>query len=155
MFAHTFHKVSSNENYAQEFMNYKNVAEQEEIEFESNNSETYNRPFTNKELEQNLSHTKNTAPGRDGIRYQMLKKMPPEAKQYLCKIFKKLWQTSYFQRQWSTTILIPIHKAGKPHNNSNNYRLIALTNCICKLLERLINERLIEHMEMNKHFNNI
>ena len=78
-FAQTFYKVSSNENYTQEFMNHKTVVEQEEIDFESNNSKTYNMPFTNKELEQNLSRTKNTAPGRDGITIKYSRKRHPKS----------------------------------------------------------------------------
>ena len=153
--AATFCRVSSDENYSPEFRAHKDTAEQEDISFESSNREEYNRPFTVEELEYNLSRTKNTSPGKDGIHYQMLKKMPPEAKKYLCKIFNRLWQTSYFPPQWNTAIVVPIHKPGKNHSNSSNYRPIALTSCICKLLERMINERLMDFMEMNRLFSNV
>ena len=89
-FAQTFHQVSSNDNFTQEFLTHKTVAEQEVIYFESNNTEPYNRPFTVKELDFNLFRTKNITPGNDEIHYQMLKRMPLEAKEYLCRIFNKL-----------------------------------------------------------------
>ena len=82
----------------------------------------------------------------------MLKRMPLEAKEYLCRIFNKLWVSSYFPPQWSTAIVVPIHKPRKSPNKCLNYRPIALTSCICKLLERMINERLMKYMEMNKLF---
>ena len=81
--------------------------------------------------------------------------MPPQAKEYLCKIFNRLWQTSYFPPQWNTAIVVPIHKPGKNHSNSSNYRPIALTSCICKLLERMINKRLMDFMEMNRLFSSV
>ena len=68
-FAQTFHQVSSNDNYTQEFLTHKAAAEQEVIYFESNNTESYNRPFTVKELDFNFSRTKNTTPGNDGVHY--------------------------------------------------------------------------------------
>ena len=111
-FTQTFQQVSANDNYGQEFLIHKNAAEQETICFDSPNAEPCNRPFTVEELEFNLSRTKNTTPGNDGVHYQMLKKMPLEAKQYLCKIFNKLWQLSYFPSQWTTVIIVTIHKPG-------------------------------------------
>ena len=45
-FAQTFQQVSSNENYTQEFLRHKAVMEQEDINFDSDNVETCNRPFT-------------------------------------------------------------------------------------------------------------
>ena len=97
--ARTFCQTSRNENYTQEFLAPKTTVEQKGVNFESNNSEHYNRPFTLQELQYNLGHTKNTAPGDDGIHYLMLKRMPEVAKEYMCKIFNKMWQQSYFPRQ--------------------------------------------------------
>ena len=150
-FVKTFQQVSTNDNYGHEFLIHKNATEQGTICFDSHNAEPYNRPFTVEELEFNLSRTKNTIPGNDGVHYQMLKKMPLEAKQYICNILNKLWQL-YFPSQWTTAIIVPIHKPGKNHSNSFNYRPIALTSYIFKLLKRTINERLMDYMEMNKLF---
>ena len=112
--------------------------------------EPYNIPFTVEELEFNLFRTKNKTAGNDGVHYQMLKKMPFEAKQYHCKIFNKRWQLSYFPSRWTTAIIVPVHTPGKNYSNRFNYRPIALTSCVYKLLKRTINERLVDYMEMNK-----
>ena len=49
-FAQTFQQGSSNDNYTQEFLRHKAIIEQEDINFDSDNVETYNRPFTVDEL---------------------------------------------------------------------------------------------------------
>ena len=122
------------------------------ITFESNNTEHYNRPFTVTELEYHLSRTKNTAPG---VHYQMLKRMPDQAKKYLCKIYNRMWQGPHFPDKWKTAIVIPIHKPVKNHTDSSNYRPIAVTSCICKLFERMINTRMLDYLVMKKIFSNI
>ena len=61
--AHTFHDVSINSNYTNDFLNYKNNKEAEAISFDSNNMESYNRQITVQELQRSLEKTKNTAQG--------------------------------------------------------------------------------------------
>ena len=43
--------------------------------------------------------------------------------------------------------IIPIPKPGKDTTNPNNYRPIALTSCICKTFERMVNSRLVWYLE--------
>ncbi|GBN64791.1 putative RNA-directed DNA polymerase from transposon X-element, partial [Araneus ventricosus] len=40
---------------------------------------------------------------------------------------------------------------GKDPKNPSNYRPIALTCCLCKVLERMINRRLVHYLEANKY----
>ena len=47
--------------------------------------------------------------------------------------------------------IIPIPKPGKDPAEPNNYRPIALTSCLCKTLERMINKRLTWFLESNNH----
>ena len=54
-----------------------------------------------------------------------------------------------FPECWSEAIVIPIPKPGKDHSDPNNYRPISLTSCICKTLERMINDRLVWYLEDN------
>ena len=52
-------------------------------------------------------------------------------------------------KSWKEATVIPIPKPGKDNTNPNNYRPIALTSCICKTLERMINEILVWYLEKN------
>ena len=44
---------------------------------------------------------------------------------------------------------MPIPKTGKDTNNPSNYRPIALTSCMCKTMERMVNVRLNWYLERN------
>ena len=48
----------------------------------------------------------------------------------------------YFPNQIEKAIVVPILKPGKIPTNPNSYRLIALSNTMCKLMEKIINYRL-------------
>ena len=108
-----------------------------------------------KDLQFNLERDRITAPGEDGIYYLMIKNLPENAKQYLCKLLNKFFKETYFPEQWTTAIIVPIPKPGKSHNLSTNYRPTALTSCLCKTFEKIINERLLEYLEMHNGFTNI
>ena len=69
--------------------------------------------------------------------------------QTLLKTFNGIWKTGYVPKSWKEATIIPIPKHGKDDTNPNNYRPIALTNCISKTLERMINERLVWYLETN------
>ena len=47
--------------------------------------------------------------------------------------------------------MIPVHKKSKDKSKAESYRPISLTRCVGKLMERLINTRLMWHLEDKKH----
>ena len=147
--AKTFAEVSSDNNYSAEFLPRKIQAEQNMPDFGEVDT-YYNKPFTVKDLNSVLSKTKDTSPGEDGVTYQMIRNMPDHAKEHLVQMFNKFFKDSHFPEQWKKAIIIPIPKPGKNPNSPNSYRPIALTSCLCKTLERLINERLLEYLVMKK-----
>ena len=52
-----------------------------------------------------------------------------------------------FPDLWHQSIVIPIPKPAKDHSSSGNFRPISFTSCLCKLLERMVAERLIWVLE--------
>ena len=50
---------------------------------------------------------------------------------------------------WKEAIVIPVPKKGKDKKNPRSYSPISLLSCVGKLLERMVNRRLINHLESN------
>ena len=65
-------------------------------------------------------------------------------------IFNTSWRTGLLPSSWKKATMIPILKPGKPPNKADSYRPISLTSCLCKLMERMVNRRLIWYLENNR-----
>ena len=148
-FGETFLKNSSSRNYSEKFKNVKKQQEKNKINFKSLNNEEYNNHFNLLELKDAIQKSHDTATGPDEIHYQMLKHLPENALSTLLHIFNDIWTTGVFPDSWRLATVIPIPKPGKDHAEPTNYRPIALTSCLCKTLERMINKRLVWYLESN------
>ena len=82
----------------------------------------------------------------------MLKHLHPNSKLVLLGIINKIWTNDLFPDQWKKAILIPVPKANKDPDNVRNYRPIAMTSVLCKLMERMVNKRLWWLLENNVSF---
>ena len=142
------HNSSSNQ-CSDKFLKYKQIDEKKKINFSSSNDEFYNKEFSSDELKLSLNRAHDTAEGPDKIHYQLLKHLPPETLSLLLDIYNYIWRTGDFPQCWSEATVIPIPKPGKDHSDPNNYRPISLTSCVCKTLERMINDRLVWFLENN------
>ena len=147
--ASQFCSNSSTSHYSEEFQKYKKQQEKTKLNFKSSNNEEYNIPFNLDELKDAISKAHDTATGPDEVHYQMLKHLPPKSLQALLDIFNDMWETGTFPESWELATVIPIPKPGKDHAEPNSYRPIALTSCLCKTLERMINARLVWYLESN------
>ena len=145
-----FQKNSSSANYSETFQNIKQEREKEHLNFMSLNHEKYNVPFTASELLDALHKSHDTATGPDDIHYQILKHLPDNALKTLLNILNDIWITGKFPKDWSKAMIIPIPKPNKDHTEATNYRPIALTSCLCKTMERMINDRLVWFLESNQ-----
>ena len=96
-----------------------------------------------------IQKSNDTATGPDEVHYQMLKHLPNNALSTILHIFNDIWATGVFPESWRLATIIPIPKPGKDHEEPSNYRPIALTSCLCKTLERMINKRLVWYLESN------
>ena len=151
--ADTFSIISNPNNYCEEFKRTQTTAEQQLLDFTSNNGENYNSYFNLHEYNYAISRAKNTALGPNVIYYQMLRSTPLEVNNHILAISNKFWSELFFSDQWKDTIMIPIPKLGKDHSKSINYRPIALTSCFGKTVERMINNRLLDYLEANGFVN--
>ena len=144
-----FQKNSSSSNYSQQFQDIKVEKERENLKFQSQNNEKCNLPFKLSELKNFLDKSYDTTAGSDDIHYQILKHLPSDALETLLNIMNEIWRTGKFPEDWHKAVIIPVPKPGKDKTEATNYRPIALTSCICKTMERMINDRLVWFLESN------
>ena len=142
-------KNSSSNNYCTKFQKHQEKVEKENLNFDTDNSESYNVPFTIRELCDALKKSHDTATGPDEIHYQLLKHLPRDSLMVLLDIFNDIWASGEIPECWKEATVIPIPKPGKDQKNPSNYRPISLTSCLCKTMERMINTRLVWFLEKN------
>ena len=147
--ASTFSKTSSIANLSPIFYNNLVKAERTNINFTSDNSESYNMVFTFNELQIALHDSKPSSQGPDNIHYSFLKNFPRDSLNTLLNIYNYVWENNVFPDAWREAIIIPIPKPNKDKTNPISYRPIALTSCLCKVMERLVNNRLSWYLERN------
>jgi ribonuclease HI len=145
--AATISHNSSCSHYTHVFQQYKAQAEKHNLQFKSTNKESYNQLFSLAELQCALKKSHDTAPGPDNVHYQMLKHLPESCLLTLLSVFNDIWTSGKFPSSWSEATVIPLPKPGKDHKDPGNYRPIALTSCICKTFERMVNDRLMWYLE--------
>ncbi|GBM88353.1 putative RNA-directed DNA polymerase from transposon X-element, partial [Araneus ventricosus] len=113
----------------------------------SSTRKVYNTPFTFEELKIALDKSRPTSPGPDKIHYTMIKNLSENSMRTLLLLYNRIWLEECFPVAWREAVVIPIPKPGKDPQVPNNYRPIALTSCLCKLMERMVNSRLVHCLE--------
>ena len=101
------------------------------------------------DLKKSLHQSHDTATGPDQIHYQFLKHLPESSLLALLHIFNTIFQTGKFPKSWKEATIVPIPKPGKDNTDPLNYRPIALTSCLCKTMERMVNSRLTWFLQSN------
>ena len=107
------------------------------------------------ELKTSLRKSHNTTIWSDEILYEFLKQLPKISLLYFLQIFNNIWLSRNILNSWKQATIIPIPRSAKDTTNPTNYQLIALTSCICKTLERMINNRLILFLKKNELITNL
>ena len=152
--AQHFSQKSNGISSDQIFMNRKLEIEQNSITFNDDNTTWYNSPINMLELEKSLISSTSKAPGPDNIPYSFLKKLTIPQLKIILNFFNFLYLNNGFPMQWREALVVPILKPGKLASDVSSYRPIALTNCLCKVLEKIINKRLNLYLEQNNFFSN-
>ena len=146
-FAKHFADASSADIYAPD-VNRTLIAATNSLDFSSENLEPYNVPFTLRELKLSLAKSNDkTSVGPDGIPYSFFTNLDELNLSSLLIAFNNLWVNDHFPDEWLRSIIIPMLKPGKDPHLTNSYRPISLTNCICKIFERMVNARLRYYLE--------
>jgi hypothetical protein len=77
----------------------------------------------------------------------MLKELSLHAKKELIKGYNEVCEGRAFPEEWTETLVVPVLKPGKDKSCLTSYRPISLTSCVCKLFEKMVNNRLIYTLE--------
>lgn len=147
-----YENVSSRRNRTPQFQRYAQQIESQILNFSTNNEAVYNIRLTMMEMKQCLSLCKDSAPGSDNIRYIMIARSHESCQQFLLNIYNKIWQSNTFPDVWRNAIVLSFPKQLKDPTMPNNYRPISLTSNVCKLMEKVVNMRLVQYLESNNHF---
>lgn len=94
--------------------------------------------ITEWELRNALVKGKATAPGEDGITYSVLRLIAQVPGNPLLHLYRLSLSQGILPSSWTKSLIIPI-----PKSNTDKYRPISLTSCLCKVLERIILNRLM------------
>lgn len=98
-----------------------------------------NGPFDRVEFNRALLKCRdNSSPGRDGIEYKMIKNLSEYLKDSLLDCMNEAFIKSYVIQDWKNLQTIFISKKDKM-----TVRPITMSSCVGKILERMINERII------------
>lgn len=151
--AMSFANNSSDNNLSPEFLSYKNSREPLVDPQGMGSENSLNYVITMEELKSILEDSNNTSPGPDMIPNILLKQLPTKGYECLLKIYNIIWKKNIFPELWKKATVIPILKPGKNKHDINSYRPIALTCCMCKTLEKIINQRLKWFLESSNILN--
>ncbi len=146
--AKSFTKIHSTENVSEEERRRRSVTLNQNMHALNWKEETgsiIDEPFSLAELVRAIKRAKPTSPGKDQVCYVMLKHLREGSLLKLLEVFK-VWKEGKLPVAWKEAVVIPIRKPGKDPSNPTR-QPIALTSNLCKIMERMITERLSYEME--------
>ena len=152
VFGRHFANISSASHYSPHFQNIRENTTI--VPPASRNSEAFNLPFSVKELNLALSLSSPTSPGEDEILYSMISHLPSCTKLFFLNVLNQFWCTGTSPKSWKTSIIVAILKPGKDSSLPQGYRPIALTSCVSKIYERMINARLVWYLDSKNLISN-
>ena len=93
----------------------------------------------------NLDSSK--ASGPDCIPVVVLKNCKPELSYILAKLFNKCLKESCFPDCWKVSLVVPVFKNVGERSTAKNYHPVSLLSVVSKVFEKLVNNRIVDHLE--------
>eukprot|EP00057_Strongylocentrotus_purpuratus_P023156 XP_011677630.1 PREDICTED: RNA-directed DNA polymerase from mobile element jockey-like [Strongylocentrotus purpuratus] len=97
-------------------------------------------------LIEKMDQTKSAGP--DGIHIRILKELKLHVIDCLAEIFNESMSTGCVPKSWKSANVVPLFKKGKK-SDPGNYRPISLTSVIGKIMETVVRDEIVEHLESN------
>lgn len=112
------------------------------------------RPTNINEVDKIISNLKvDSAPGPDSVKPLFIKEVQDVILEPLTHICNLSLLSGRFPDRWKVAQVSPIYKNG-PKKDPNNYRPISLLNIFSKILEKIVNSRLVTFLEENMLLSN-
>ncbi|CAM4671246.1 unnamed protein product [Caretta caretta] len=92
--------------------------------------------------------------GPDNFHPRILKELAPEIASPLARIFNESVNSGVVPYDWRIAYIVPIFKKGKK-SDPGNYRPISLTPVVCKVLEKILKEKVVKDIEVNGKWDKI
>ena len=93
----------------------------------------------------NLDSSK--ASGPDCIPVVVLKNCEPELSYILAKLFNNCLKESCFPDCWKVSSVVPVVKNVGERSTAKNYRPVSLLSVVSKVFEKLVNNRIVDHLD--------
>ena len=93
----------------------------------------------------NLDSSK--ASGPDCIPVVVLKNCEPELSYILAKLFNNCLKESCFPDCWKVSSVVPVFKNVAERSTAKNYCPVSLLSVVSKVFEKLVNNRIVDHLE--------
>ena len=77
----------------------------------------------------------------------VLKKCEPERSYILAEIFNKCLKESCFPDCWKVSSVVPLFKNVWERSTAKNYRPVSLLSVVSKVFEKLVNNRIVDHLK--------
>jgi ribonucleases P/MRP protein subunit RPP40 len=87
--------------------------------------------------------------GPDEINSKLLYELRIELVKPLTRLFQLSIESGEVPQDWRDACVTPLHKKGSK-NKSENYRPVSLTSVVCKILEKIVKDRLVNHLDKYK-----
>ena len=101
-------------------------------------------PFHNSNQDKKLKDNK--SPGIGGITPKVLKEIAEEISVPLAIMFNLSLREGTVPHEWKHANVVPIFKNGN-RCKAENYRPVSLTSVVCKLLESLLRDHMVDFLE--------
>ena len=98
-----------------------------------------------KKVIRNLDSSK--ASGPDCIPVVVLKNCEPELSFILAKLFNNCLKESCFPDCWKVSSVVPVFKNVGERTTAKNYHPVSLLSVVSKVFEKLVNSRIVDHLE--------
>lgn len=151
----TFQRNSASANYHPTFQLHKIREEMEVLNFDEEDiPQSYNSQFHFEDLVSALAACTGSSPGPSGIGYDLIKHLSEVSLRKVLDFFNEIWTSRTFPDSWHFAHVVAVPKRDRDKLDPLNYRPISLTDCLCKVMERLVRSRLVFYLESNNFLSN-